>query len=56
MDTKGNTRSDLKVPEETDDDKETANKIKNGLEEGKEVLVTVLAAMQIEKIVECKEI
>jgi len=56
MDTKGNTKSDLKLPDETDDDQELSVKIRAAVEGGKEVFVTVLAAMSIEKISECKEV
>ena len=50
MDTKGNTRSDLKLPTETSDDNITNERITEGMESGKEVICTVLAAMGIEKI------
>lgn len=55
MDQTGNTRSDLKLPEDTEDDAELSSRIQNAIENGKEVFVTVLSAMGIEKIVECKE-
>lgn len=55
MDAKGTTRSDLRLPDEIEEDQEVAKRIQNLLDEGKEVLVTVLAAMSIEKIVEAKE-
>ena len=41
--------------DEIEEDQEVAKRIQNLLDEGKEVLVTVLAAMSIEKIVEAKE-
>ena len=55
MDTNGNTRSDLKLPDETEDDAELAKKLTDAVEAGKEINVTVLSAMGIEKIVEFKE-
>lgn len=55
MDQLGKMRNDLKVPDETDDDAEVAQRIRDGLEVGKEVFVTILAAMGIEKIAEAKE-
>lgn len=55
MDTKGNTRSDLKLPEEVEDDAVVSKRITDGVEAGKDILVTVLAAMGIEKVVEAKE-
>jgi translation initiation factor 5A len=56
MDTKGNCRSDLKLPDETEEDEELSKKVKTLIEESKEVLVTVLSAMSIEKVVEAKEV
>jgi translation initiation factor 5A len=55
MNDQGTTRSDLRLPEETEDDEVLASRIKDGIENGKDVFVTVLAAMGIEKINECKE-
>jgi translation initiation factor 5A len=56
MDSKtGTTRSDLKLPDETEDDAELCKKLLAAIEEGKEINVTVLAAMGIEKIIEFKE-
>jgi translation initiation factor 5A len=56
MDSKtGTTRSDLKLPDETEDNTELANKLQAAVEDGKDINVTVLAAMGIEKIVEFKE-
>ncbi len=56
MDVKGNTRADLRLPNETEDDEVVAKRISDGLDAGKEVIVTVLSAMGIEKISETKEI
>jgi len=55
MDTKGNTRSDLKLPNDTENDETTSQRIKDGLENGKEVICTVLAAMGFEKIETAKD-
>jgi translation initiation factor 5A len=55
VDDKGNARSDLKCPEETDNDQILTQKIKEGLSEGKDLFVTVLNSMQVEKIAELKE-
>jgi translation initiation factor 5A len=55
MDPKGVTRSDLKCPEDTEDDVELSGKLKAAVEDGAEVYVTVLAAMKIEKIVDFKQ-
>ena len=56
MDPLGNTRADLKLPEDTEADADIAKRIVDGLEAGKEILVTVLAAMSIEKIADVKEV
>ena len=55
IDKLGNMRQDLQLPNDVDDDKKTCDRITNGLENGKTVLVTVLAAMVIEKIEDAKE-
>jgi translation initiation factor 5A len=46
----GHTRSDLKLPDDTEDDEKVANRIKSALEDGRECFVTVLSAMGIEKV------
>lgn len=56
MDSKGTTRSDLKLPDETEEDEELSKRIRTSVEDGKELLVTVLGAMSIEKVIEAKEI
>lgn len=53
MDDKTETRSDLQLDLEND---EIHKKLKDDFEEGKDLLVTVLAAMSIEKIIASKEI
>jgi translation initiation factor 5A len=55
MDTVGNTRSDLKLPNDTEDDAVLAQRISESIDGGREVFVTVLSAMEIEKICEMKE-
>ena len=55
IDKLGNMRQDLKLPKETEDDEVISNRITNGLENGRTVLVTVLASMGIEKIEDAKE-
>lgn len=52
---KNELRQDLALPDETDDDVETSRRIREGIEEGKNIYVTVLGAMGIEKITECSE-
>jgi hypothetical protein len=48
-------RSDIRLPDENDDDNSLEKSIKEQFEDGKNLLLTVLAAMMIEKIMECKE-
>ena len=55
MDEHGNVRDDMKLPEETDDDKVVSKRITEGLDELKDIFCTVLAAMNIEKVVESCE-
>ena len=55
MDLQGNLRTDLKLPDDTDDDRDLSKRINEYAENGKEVVITVLSALGIEKIVECKE-
>jgi translation initiation factor 5A len=51
----GDTKDDLNLPGETDDDRDRAEKLKAAFEDGKALLVTVLRAMDQEKIVDFKE-
>jgi translation initiation factor 5A len=53
MDDKNDTRSDLRIDPSSD---ETHKKLKEDFDEGKDLLVTVLAAMSTEKIIAVKEI
>ena len=55
IDKVGSVRQDLRLPNDVDDDKETCDKIRSLLEEGRTVLCTVLSAMKIEKIEDAKE-
>ena len=55
MDKQGNTRQDIRMPDETDDDKKLADRIREALNEGKEITVTVMEAMKIEKIMEMSD-
>ena len=52
MDLNGNIREDLKCPNEVESDFLISEKIKKLVKSGKEVFVTVLKAMKIEKIVD----
>ena len=55
MDKQGNTRQDIRMPDETEDDKKLADRIREALNEGKEIVLTVLESMKIEKVVEMTE-
>ena len=56
MDEKGKTRSDLKLPDDSEDDKILSEKIKIAVESSeKNVFCSILSAMNIEKIVDFKE-
>jgi translation initiation factor 5A len=55
MDIKGATRSDLKLPDETENDAVVSQRIRDGLDAGREVLCTVLSAMGIEKLEAAKD-
>lgn len=51
----GDTKDDLNLPDETDEDRDTRAAILKAYEDGKDILVTVLCAMEREKIVGYKE-
>lgn len=52
MDDKNDTRSDLRIDPSSD---EIHKKLKDDFDEGKDLYVTVLSAMQTEKIIAVKE-
>ena len=55
MDNQGTTRQDLKLPDDTEDDLKLSERIKEALNEGKEIILTVLESMKIEKVVEMSD-
>ena len=55
MDKQGSTRQDIKLPDDTDEDQKLADRIKEALSEGREIILTVLESMKIEKVVEMTE-
>lgn len=55
MDAQGATKQDLKLPDETEEDQKLSDRIKAALDEGKEISVTVMSAMNTEKVVEMSE-
>ena len=55
MDKQGSTRQDVKLPDDTDEDLKLSDRIKEALSEGREILLTVLESMKIEKIIEMTE-
>lgn len=50
----GDTREDLALPSQTDDDNKLADQIRKDFEEGKELVISVLKAMDEEKIIASK--
>lgn len=50
----GDTREDLALPSQTDDDNKLAEQIRKDFEDGKELVLSVLKAMEEEKIVASK--
>ena len=55
MDDQGNTREDLKLPADTDDDNKLTERIRAAVEAEKDVSVTVMSAMKTEKVVDMLE-
>jgi translation initiation factor 5A len=51
----GDTKDDLNLPGETDDDRKLVDDIKVAFDDGKNILVTVLNSMAKEKIIAFKE-
>ena len=51
----GETKADLKLPDDTEDDKAVSKIIRDGVDAGKSLVVTVLTSMGIEKITDPKE-
>ena len=52
MDKQGTTRQDLKLPDETENDKIINGRIREWISGGREMTVTVVEALKIEKIAE----
>ena len=55
MDKQGSTRQDLKLPDDTEDDQKLSERIREALTEGREIILTVLESMKIEKVVEMSD-
>ena len=55
MDKQGSTRQDLKLPDDTEDDKKLSERIREAHNDGKEISLTVLESMKIEKVVEMSD-
>ena len=55
MDKQGSTRQDIKLPDDTEEDQKLSDKIKEALNDGKEIVLTVLESMKIEKVIEMSE-
>ena len=55
MDAQGKLREDLKLPNDTDEDKKLSERIKVAYDEGKTLTITVIEAMGIEKVFEMSD-
>ena len=55
MDKQGATRQDLRLPDDTEEDLKLSEKIREAFNDGKEITLTVLESMKIEKIVEMSD-
>ena len=55
MDVQGKLREDLKLPNDTDEDKKLSERIKTAYNEGKTLIITVIEAMGIEKVFEMSD-
>ena len=55
MDKQGSTRQDIKLPDDTEEDQKLSERIREALSEGREIVLTVLESMKIEKVVEMSE-
>lgn len=51
----GEVREDLKLPNDCEDDENTCKRLRDGLDNGKTMVVTVLESMGLEKIEDAKE-
>ena len=45
MDKQGSTRQDIKLPDDTDEDQKLSERIREALNEGKEIILTVLESI-----------
>ena len=45
----------MKLPDDTEDDQKLCKRIREALNEGKEIILTVLESMKIEKVVEVSD-
>lgn len=52
----GEEKNDLKLPDDTEKDKEVAKTIRELSAAGKSVTIVVLSAMNNEKVIGCKEL
>ena len=55
MDKPDAVRQDLKLPDDTEDDQKLCKRIREALNEGKGIILTVLESMKIEKVVEMSD-
>ena len=55
MDKKGSTRKDLRLPDDTYEDKALASRIREAHNEGRDVVLTVIESIKIEKVAEMSD-
>ena len=55
MDKQGAIRQDLKLPDDTENDQKLSERIRESLNEGKEIILTVLEIVKIEKVEEMSD-
>ena len=55
MDSMGNLRDDMRLPDDNEDDKVVAKRITEGCDNMKDIFCTVLQSMGIEKVIESAE-
>jgi len=51
MDTSGATKEDIKVPDNSDDDRKLVEEMQGGLDGSKQVIVSVISALNTERVV-----
>ena len=55
MDSNGNLRDDMRLPDDNEDDKVISKRITEGVDNMKDIFATVLQSMGIEKVIDAAE-